>query len=43
MATLGATFSAYFIIAANAFMQNPVGFEINEELGRAELTDIGAR
>ena len=36
------TLSAYFILAANAFMQNPVGFEINEELGRAELTDIGA-
>ena len=36
------TLSAYFILAANAFMQNPVGFAINEELGRAELTDIGA-
>ena len=36
------TLSAYFILAANAFMQNPVGFRINEELGRAELTDIGA-
>jgi cytochrome d ubiquinol oxidase subunit I len=34
--------SAYFILAANAFMQNPVGFAINEERGRAELTDIGA-
>ncbi|GGE87371.1 cytochrome ubiquinol oxidase subunit I [Mycetocola zhadangensis] len=32
--------SAYFIIAANAFMQNPVGFRINEEKGRAELTSI---
>jgi cytochrome d ubiquinol oxidase subunit I len=39
---LSTTLSAYFILAANAFMQNPVGFEINEELGRAELTDIGA-
>ncbi len=34
--------SAYFILAANAFMQNPVGFRINEEAGRAELADIGA-
>ncbi|MCP2030686.1 cytochrome d ubiquinol oxidase subunit I [Okibacterium sp. HSC-33S16] len=32
--------SAYFIIAANAFMQNPVAFTINEEKGRAELTSI---
>jgi len=34
--------SAYFILAANAFMQNPVGFVMNEERGRAELSDIGA-
>ncbi|WP_216852913.1 cytochrome ubiquinol oxidase subunit I [Phytoactinopolyspora halotolerans] len=34
--------SAYFILAANSFMQNPVGYEINEEAGRAELTDIWA-
>lgn len=34
--------SAYFILAANAFMQNPVGYQLNEERGRAELTDIGA-
>jgi len=34
--------SAYFILAANAFMQNPVGFILNEERGRAELSDIGA-
>ena len=39
---LGSVASAYFILAANAFMQNPVGFEINEERGRAELLDIGA-
>ncbi len=34
--------SAFFIIAANAFMQNPVGYEINAAKGRAELTDIWA-
>jgi len=39
---VGSVLSAYFILAANAFMQNPVGFEINEAKGRAELTDIGA-
>ncbi|MBL3686877.1 cytochrome ubiquinol oxidase subunit I [Leucobacter zeae] len=39
---IGTVFSAYFILAANAFMQNPVGYEINEERGRAELTDIAA-
>jgi cytochrome d ubiquinol oxidase subunit I len=39
---LGVWLSAYFILAANSFMQNPVGFEINEVKNRAELTDIGA-
>ncbi|MDR5700745.1 cytochrome ubiquinol oxidase subunit I [Agromyces aerolatus] len=37
---VGSVLSAYFIIAANAFMQNPVAFQMNEEKGRAELTDI---
>ncbi|MCS5733122.1 cytochrome ubiquinol oxidase subunit I [Herbiconiux daphne] len=41
-AAIGSVLSAYFIIAANAFMQNPVGFQINEAKGRAELTDIWA-
>ncbi|NLA65832.1 MAG: cytochrome ubiquinol oxidase subunit I [Leucobacter sp.] len=39
---IGTVASAYFILAANAFMQNPVGFELNETTQRAELTDIGA-
>ncbi|TDC47502.1 cytochrome ubiquinol oxidase subunit I [Jiangella ureilytica] len=38
----GTLLSAYFILAANSFMQNPVGYEIDEEAGRAELTDIWA-
>jgi len=38
----GTIVSAYFIIAANAFMQNPVGYGINQEKGRAELTDLWA-
>jgi cytochrome bd ubiquinol oxidase subunit I len=34
--------SAYFIIAANSFMQHPVGARFNPETGRAELMDFGA-
>ena len=33
----GTTASAYFIIAANSFMQHPVGAIFNEQTGRAEL------
>ncbi|MGM1017844.1 MAG: cytochrome ubiquinol oxidase subunit I [Actinomycetota bacterium] len=39
---IGSTLSAYFIIAANAFMQNPVGYEYNAETNRAELVDFWA-
>ncbi|WP_456697259.1 cytochrome ubiquinol oxidase subunit I [Aeromicrobium sp. P5_D10] len=42
IAALGTVFSAYFILAANSFMQNPVGYTLNGEKGRAELTDFGA-
>lgn len=42
LAASGTLLSAYFILAANAFMQHPVGYTINEERGRAELTDIMA-
>jgi cytochrome d ubiquinol oxidase subunit I len=38
----GTLMSAYFILAANSWMQHPVGFRINEELGRAELTSLWA-
>jgi cytochrome d ubiquinol oxidase subunit I len=34
--------SAFFIIAANSFMQHPVGAHFNPETGRAELTSIVA-
>lgn len=34
--------SAYFIIAANSFMQHPVGARFNPETHRAELVDFGA-
>ncbi|WP_193103988.1 cytochrome ubiquinol oxidase subunit I [Brachybacterium sp. FME24] len=33
----GTTASAYFIVAANSFMQHPVGAALNPETGRAEL------
>ncbi|HLU97291.1 MAG TPA: cytochrome ubiquinol oxidase subunit I [Thermobifida alba] len=41
-AAVGTNLSAYFILAANAWMRNPVGFEINPETGRAQLTSIWA-
>lgn len=41
-AAIGTTLSAYFIIAANSWMQHPVGVRFNPVSGRAELTDIGA-
>lgn len=40
--SIGSVLSAYFIIAANSFMQNPVGYVYNPETNRAELTDIWA-
>ena len=42
LAAIGTALSAYFILAANSFMQNPVGFRMNEERGRAELVDFMA-
>ena len=41
-AAIGTWLSAYFIVAANSWMQHPVGAEFNPETGRAELTDIFA-
>jgi len=41
-AAVGTMLSAYFILAANAWMQHPVGYEIDPETGRAVLNDIGA-
>lgn len=39
---IGTLLSAYFILAANSFMQNPVGYRFNPETGRAEMTDFVA-
>jgi cytochrome bd ubiquinol oxidase subunit I len=40
MVALGTILSAYFILAANSWMQHPVGYQFNKEKGRAELTDF---
>jgi cytochrome bd ubiquinol oxidase subunit I len=37
LVAVGSTLSAYFILAANSFMQWPVGYVYNAERGRAEL------
>ncbi|ASW54970.1 cytochrome ubiquinol oxidase subunit I [Plantactinospora sp. KBS50] len=42
LAAVGTVLSAYFILAANSWMQHPVGFVYNPVTGRAELTDIVA-
>lgn len=40
LVAIGTNASAFFIIAANSFMQHPVGAEYNPATGRAELTSI---
>ena len=42
MVAIGATLSGGFIMAANSWMQHPVGYTINSKTGRAELNNIGA-
>jgi cytochrome d ubiquinol oxidase subunit I len=39
---VGTLLSAYFILAANSWMQHPVGYRFNPDSGRAELTDFAA-
>ncbi len=41
-AAIGSNLSAFFILAANAWMRHPVGFAVDPATGRAHLTDIGA-
>lgn len=41
LVALAANISAFWILVANSFMQNPVGFQIAES-GRAEMTDFFA-
>lgn len=40
LVAIGTSLSAYMILAANAWMQHPTGFEINVEKNRAELTNF---
>jgi cytochrome d ubiquinol oxidase subunit I len=40
LVALGTTGSAYFILAANSWMQHPVGYRINPATHRAEMTSI---
>ncbi|MBL8931812.1 MAG: cytochrome ubiquinol oxidase subunit I [Kineosporiaceae bacterium] len=40
LAAIGVNASAYFIIAANSFMQHPVGVVFNPQTNRAELDSI---
>ncbi len=40
LAAIGTSLSAYFILAANAWMQHPVGYSVNPVTHRAELTSI---
>ncbi len=39
---IGTLFSSWFILAANSWMQHPVGYRYNPASGRAELTDFWA-
>lgn len=40
LAATGTLLSAYFILAANSWMQNPVGYTYNPETNRAELENF---
>ena len=41
LVAVGATLSAAFIMAANSWMQHPVGYTTNAETGRPQLSSIG--
>ena len=41
MVAIGVNISAFFILAANSWMQHPVGTVVNPDTGRAELDGIG--
>ena len=42
MVAIGTVLSAYFILAANSWMQHPVGYRYNPDTGRAEMNDFWA-
>lgn len=41
LVSIATILSGYFIITANSFMQNPVGYHMSAANGRAQLTNIG--
>ncbi|MFP5022767.1 cytochrome ubiquinol oxidase subunit I [Pseudonocardia phyllosphaerae] len=40
--SIGTILSSYFILAANSWMQHPVGYKVDPATGKAQLTDIAA-
>jgi cytochrome d ubiquinol oxidase subunit I len=42
LVAIGTTMSAFFILAANSFMQHPVGITVNADRSRAEMNDVWA-
>ncbi len=42
LVAIGTTLSAFFILAANSFMQHPVGITVNADRSRAEMNDVWA-
>ena len=42
LVAIGSNISALWILIANSFMQNPVGYTIDPESGRALMSDFGA-
>jgi len=42
LVSISTMLSAYFILAANSWMQHPVGYQMNQATGKAELTSIWA-
>ncbi|MEP6562419.1 MAG: cytochrome ubiquinol oxidase subunit I, partial [Nakamurella sp.] len=42
LVAIGTMMSAFFIMAANSFMQHPVGVTVNADRSRAEMNDIWA-
>ena len=42
LVAIGSNLSALWILIANSFMHEPMGYAINQATGRAEMTDFGA-
>src|SRR6478672_3238204 len=42
LVAIGTMMSAFFILAANSFMQHPVGITVNADRSRAEMNDVWA-